>query len=58
MGIPGAFEPFRYQGHVYCDGGMVNDFPIACLPDREHRLGLCVKQATYVSYNMGGIEVC
>ena len=53
MGIPGAFEPFRYQGHVYCDGGMVNDFPIVCLPDRAHRLGLCVKQATYVSYNMG-----
>ena len=55
MGIPGAFEPFRYEGHVYCDGGMINDFPIACLP-KKHRLGLCVKQKSYVSYNMGAFE--
>ena len=56
MGIPGVFEPFRYEGHVYCDGGMMNDFPINALPDRQHRLGLCVKQQVYVSYNMGPIE--
>ena len=54
--IPGVFEPFRYEGHVYCDGGMMNDFPINALPDRQHRLGLCVKQQVYVSYNMGPIE--
>ena len=56
MGIPGAFEPFAYQGHVYCDGGMINDFPITALPDKDHRLGLCVKQKAYVSYNMGSFE--
>ena len=37
MGIPGAFEPFKYEGHVYCDGGMINDFPIAVLPDKLHQ---------------------
>ena len=30
MGVPGLFEPFRYQGHVYVDGGMCNDFPMNC----------------------------
>ena len=29
---------------------------ISALPDKRHRLGLCVKQKTYVSYNMGSFE--
>jgi NTE family protein len=55
MGIPGAFEPFKYQGHLYCDGGMINDFPITALPDKAHRLGLCVKQKSYVSCEYSAI---
>ena len=57
MGIPGVFEPFAYQGHLYCDGGMINDFPMNALPEGPgRRLGLCVKQKEFVSYHMGPIE--
>jgi predicted acylesterase/phospholipase RssA len=56
MGIPGVFEPFKYEGHVYVDGGMINDFPVDALPPGDGRLGLCVKQKGYVSYHMGSVE--
>ena len=36
-------EPLRYQGHVYCDGGMTNDFPMNALPEGPGRLGLMVR---------------
>ena len=45
MGVPGLVEPYRYQRHVYCDGGMCNDFPMNALPDDGHRLGLMVPPA-------------
>ena len=32
-----------YQGHVYCDGGMTNDFPMNALPEGPGRLGLMVR---------------
>jgi len=43
MGVPGIMEPLRYQGHVYCDGGMTNDFPMNALPEGPGRLGLMVR---------------
>ena len=52
MGVPGIMEPFRYQGHVYCDGGMTNDFPIGVLPEGG-RIGLMVRPKEWVAYNMG-----
>eukprot|EP00316_Scyphosphaera_apsteinii_P011485 CAMPEP_0119305014 /NCGR_PEP_ID=MMETSP1333-20130426/6104_1 /TAXON_ID=418940 /ORGANISM="Scyphosphaera apsteinii, Strain RCC1455" /LENGTH=719 /DNA_ID=CAMNT_0007308011 /DNA_START=141 /DNA_END=2300 /DNA_ORIENTATION=+ len=55
MGIPGVFEPLKYQGHVYCDGGLINDFPMNALPEGG-RLGLCVKQKEYYFYNMSPLE--
>ena len=53
MGVPGIMEPFRYQGHVYCDGGMTNDFPMNALPEGPGRLGLMVRPKEWVMYNMG-----
>ena len=44
MGVPGLMEPFRYRGHVYCDGGMCNDFPMNALPEAETRIGLMVRR--------------
>merc|ERR1719201_3113845 len=52
MGVPGIMEPVRYQGHVYCDGGMTNDFPMNALPEGG-RLGLMVRPKEWVAYNMG-----
>jgi predicted acylesterase/phospholipase RssA len=46
-------EPFRYQGHIYADGGMVNDFPIDCLPDDGHRLGVMIRSTPWWAYNLG-----
>ena len=43
MGIPGICEPFRYENHVYCDGGMCNDFPLNALPEGSTKLGLMVR---------------
>ena len=34
---------YTYQGHVYCDGGMTNDFPMNALPEGPGRLGLMVR---------------
>ena len=56
MGIPGLFEPFGYEGHVYCDGGMINDFPMNALPADTTRLGLCVKQKAYVQYHLPQVD--
>ena len=35
MGVPGLMEPVRYNGHLYCDGGVTNDFPMATAADLE-----------------------
>src|SRR5215471_17991305 len=29
MSLPGIFSPVRYQGHVYVDGGLLNNFPVS-----------------------------
>ncbi len=29
MSLPGIFSPVRYEGHVYVDGGLLNNFPVA-----------------------------
>jgi len=50
MGVPGLMEPFYYNGHVYCDGGMMNDFPMDALPE-VGRLGLMVRPVEWVAYN-------
>jgi len=31
--FPFVFEPIEYKGHLYCDGGMVNNYPIKILLD-------------------------
>src|SRR3974390_2154143 len=28
MSLPGIFTPVRYEGHVYVDGGLLNNFPV------------------------------
>ena len=28
MSLPGIFSPVRYQGHVFVDGGLLNNFPV------------------------------
>lgn len=56
MGVPGLFEPFRYDHHVYCDGGMCNDFPLNALPEGNQRIGLMVRPKEWVLYNLGDLE--
>jgi len=56
MGIPGVFEPYIYEGHAYCDGGMINDFPMDALPSSKPRLGLCVKQKAFVQYHLPQVD--
>ena len=61
MGVPGVMEPFRYtdsrgETHVYCDGGMTNDFPMNALPEGPGRLGLMVRPKEWVMYNWGKTE--
>mmetsp|Transcript_25360 Transcript_25360/g.69876 ORF Transcript_25360/g.69876 Transcript_25360/m.69876 type:complete len:415 (-) Transcript_25360:378-1622(-) len=56
MGVPGLIEPFRYGRHVYCDGGMCNDFPMNALPDDGHRLGLMVRPRDWYMYNFGSLH--
>lgn len=54
MGVPGIMEPLRYENHVYCDGGMTNDFPMNALPEGPgKRIGLMVRPKEWVAYNMG-----
>ena len=51
MGVPGLMEPVAYRGHVYCDGGMTNDFPIDALPEPQgKRIGLVVRTAEWISF--------
>jgi len=52
-GVPGIMEPFRYEGHVYCDGGMCNDFPLNALPEGG-RLGLMVRPSSWIDYHLEG----
>ena len=56
MGVPGLMEPMRYEGHLYCDGGMTNDFPMNALPEGPGRLGLMVRPKEWVMYNWGKTE--
>uniref|UniRef100_A0A7S0JFX3 PNPLA domain-containing protein n=1 Tax=Calcidiscus leptoporus TaxID=127549 RepID=A0A7S0JFX3_9EUKA len=55
MGVPGLMEPFLYNGHVYCDGGMMNDFPMDALPE-SGRLGLMVRPVEWVAFNSSVLE--
>ena len=56
MGVPGLVEPYRYQNHLYVDGGMCNDFPLNALPDDGRRLGLMVRPREWVLYNIGPLD--
>ena len=56
MGVPGLFEPFSYQNHVYVDGGMTNDFPMNALPDDGHRIGLMVRPARWMKAHLGAFD--
>lgn len=33
MSLPGVFTPVRYEGHVYVDGGLLNNFPVSVARD-------------------------
>ncbi|KAF6004458.1 hypothetical protein F1559_002593 [Cyanidiococcus yangmingshanensis] len=39
-GIPVVFDVYHYQGHQYCDGGLVNNWPVDALPQDGTGLGL------------------
>ncbi|CAE7519502.1 unnamed protein product [Symbiodinium pilosum] len=52
MGVPGLMEPFRYQGHMYCDGGMCNDFPVDALPQEATRMGLMVRPIDWIRHHL------
>ena len=56
MGVPGVMEPLRYDGHVYCDGGMTNDFPLGALPNDGGRLGLLVRPRDWYAYKLGPLD--
>ena len=28
MSLPGIFTPVHYEGHIYVDGGLMNNFPV------------------------------
>eukprot|EP00123_Amoebidium_parasiticum_P020381 comp4880_c0_seq1/m.989 comp4880_c0_seq1/g.989 ORF comp4880_c0_seq1/g.989 comp4880_c0_seq1/m.989 type:complete len:409 (-) comp4880_c0_seq1:132-1358(-) len=32
-GVPGIFEPYEYENHIYVDGGLLNNNPIDELPE-------------------------
>ncbi|CAE7623138.1 unnamed protein product [Symbiodinium sp. CCMP2456] len=56
MGVPGLMEPFRYKGHVYCDGGMCNDFPVDALPEDSKRMGLMVRPVDWIRHHVPGLS--
>ncbi|CAE7503104.1 unnamed protein product [Symbiodinium natans] len=56
MGVPGLMEPFRYKGHVYCDGGMCNDFPVDALPEDAKRMGLMVRPVDWIRHHIPGLS--
>ena len=33
MSLPGIFSPVNYQGHIYVDGGLLNNFPVSVARD-------------------------
>lgn len=39
-GIPIVFDVYAYQGHQYCDGGLVNNWPVDALPQDGTGLGM------------------
>jgi len=56
MGVPGLMEPFWYKGHVYCDGGMCNDFPVDALPEDATRMGLMVRPVDWIRHHVPGVS--
>ncbi|CAK9095546.1 unnamed protein product [Durusdinium trenchii] len=56
MGVPGLMEPFKYRGHMYCDGGMCNDFPMNALPSSEVRIGLMVRPVDWIQHHIAGLD--
>ena len=56
MGVPGLMEPFKYGGHMYCDGGMCNDFPMNALPETETRIGLMVRPVDWIQHHSAGLD--
>ncbi|CAJ1350200.1 unnamed protein product [Effrenium voratum] len=56
MGVPGLMEPLKYRGHMYCDGGMCNDFPMNALPEDEKRIGLMVRPVDWIQHHIPGLQ--
>ena len=55
MGVPGVMEPLRYDGHVYCDGGMTNDFRSA-RPQRRRPPRAVVRPRDWYAYKLGPLD--
>jgi predicted acylesterase/phospholipase RssA len=46
MSVPGLFAPVHYDGHIFVDGGLLNNFPIDYFKDSDRKsvLGICFNQ--------------
>ncbi|KAK4536467.1 hypothetical protein CDCA_CDCA08G2492 [Cyanidium caldarium] len=47
-GIPVVFDVYSYQGHQYADGGLVNNWPVDCLP--RDGTGMGIVAFTFTDY--------
>ena len=51
---PSSHPPKTLRGHVYCDGGMCNDFPVDALPEDSKRMGLMVRPVDWIRHHVPG----
>ncbi len=42
--FPLIYKPFEYEGDLYIDGGVGDNFPIRLVEDPEHAVGICVME--------------
>ena len=50
-------ETLKTSGHVYCDGGMCNDFPVNALPADVKRMGLMVRPIDWIRHHLPGQRI-
>ena len=56
MGVPVLMEPYKFDGHYYVDGGLMNDFPLDAVP-AENRLGLMVRPGVWFKQHIDPAQV-
>jgi predicted acylesterase/phospholipase RssA len=54
MCLPPLFSPVDYNGSVYVDGGIMQNFPVSSFEDPEHTIGFNVKWG--LANNLDGFE--